>query len=154
MVVTEYEKFLSTEAKKIIKDADLDRPVEDAFNWIAAGKPNQPKKNHLATALEYIMKFSGWNIVSGEKSQEIEPVKSDEKPFSCTKCDKTFCSKNEAEKCCEQGTSEVNESAVDDNELTESEISTQETPSNAQIAETIFGDKLEFYLKKHLTIMK
>ena len=66
MVVKDCEEFLTNEAKKIIKDADLDRPVEDAFYWIAAGKPNQPKKNHLATALEYMMKFSGWNIVSGE----------------------------------------------------------------------------------------
>ena len=62
------------------------------------------------------MKFSGWNIVSGEKSQETEPVISKEKPFNCTKCDRTFCSKSEADKCCEPSASEVNESVEDDNE--------------------------------------
>ena len=80
-----FDNYLSTEAKKVIMDADLDTPVRETLHQLAAGKGIAAKKNDLIRAGQFLMKHLGWLT-----DIQTNPDQSDKKPFTCSKCDKAF----------------------------------------------------------------
>ena len=92
-----FENFLSTEAKRVIMDADLDTPVRETLHQLAAGKGNAAKKNDLIRAGQFMMKNLGWLT-----DIQTNPDQSDKKPFTCSKCDSEFLVESDAAICCDE----------------------------------------------------